>query len=148
MIRLHGLFTLNHSKLSRQYLLWWLISKLLIHTKQTLTESQRGVSLHKYVCADQLWPLICRVINNLRHADVGIPITFQQYQKSGAEAIVDRLVNRHLHFVACRICEFLKMKPNRVLIHWACCKVQLLGCHLCWCRYVCRWNVLYNFLTR
>jgi len=41
-----------------------------------------------------------RVINNLRHADVGIPITFQQYQKSGAEAIVDRLVNRHLHFVA------------------------------------------------
>jgi len=37
---------------------------------------------------------------------------------------VDRLVNRHLHFVACRICEFLKMKPNRVLIHWACCKVK------------------------
>lgn len=63
------------------------------------------------------------VINNLRHTDVGIPITFQQYQKSGADALVERLVNRHLHFLACRVCEFLKMKPNRVLVHWACCKV-------------------------
>jgi len=65
-----------------------------------------------------------RVINNLRHPEVGIPITFQQYQKAGADSVVERLVNRHLHFLAYRICEFLKMKPNRVLIHWACCKVR------------------------
>jgi len=37
---------------------------------------------------------------------------------------VERLVNRHLHFVAFRICEFLKIKPNRVLIHWGCCKIR------------------------
>jgi len=65
-----------------------------------------------------------RVINNLRHPEVGIPITFLQYQKAGAETVVEHLVNRHLHFLAYRICEFLKMKPNRVLIHWACCKVR------------------------
>ena len=38
--------------------------------------------------------------------------------------VIDRLISRHHHFLAIRICEYLAMKPDPVLIHWACAKVK------------------------
>jgi len=37
--------------------------------------------------------------------------------------LVDRLVNRRQHLLALRIAEYLKMKVDRILVHWACEKV-------------------------
>jgi len=65
-----------------------------------------------------------RVMNAVRHPHVGIPITFQQYNKLGAEVLVDRLTNRHQHLLASRVCKYRNMDPKPVLVHWACAKVR------------------------
>ena len=33
-------------------------------------------------------------------------------------------MDRHLHLFAFRICEYLKRRPDDVLVHWACAKVR------------------------
>lgn len=65
-----------------------------------------------------------RVMNAVRSVEVGIPITFKQYEKLSVEVLIDRLVNRFHHLLAFRICEYLELKPENVLVHWACAKVR------------------------
>ncbi|CAG8571415.1 7902_t:CDS:10, partial [Paraglomus occultum] len=64
-----------------------------------------------------------RVLNEVRYYEVGIPITYEQYRRMSPEVLIDRLINRHHHLLALRICEYLKMRTDRVLIHWACAKI-------------------------
>lgn len=65
-----------------------------------------------------------RVINAVRAADVGMPITYEQFNSLTAKGLVNRLVNRHQHLIAYRICEYLKLRPENVLVEWACAKVR------------------------
>jgi len=45
-----------------------------------------------------------RVLNAVRFYEVGIPLTLAQYQEMGPLVLIDRLVNRHKHLLAWRIC--------------------------------------------
>lgn len=65
-----------------------------------------------------------RVLNAVRHVEVGCPITFDQYTKLEADVLIDRLINKHQHLLAFRICKYLRIPPERVLIHWACAKIR------------------------
>jgi hypothetical protein len=65
-----------------------------------------------------------RVMNAVRSSDVGIPITNKQYETLTQEVLVDRLVNRFHHLLAFKVCEYLELKPENVLVHWACAKVR------------------------
>ncbi|KAG5462109.1 MAG: Vps16, N-terminal region-domain-containing protein, partial [Olpidium bornovanus] len=65
-----------------------------------------------------------RVLNAVRYYEVGIPLTTTQYARLTPDALIARLMNRHHHLLAVRICEYLKMRTDRVLIHWACAKVK------------------------
>ncbi|KAG9293340.1 hypothetical protein G9A89_007586 [Geosiphon pyriformis] len=65
-----------------------------------------------------------RVLNAVRFYEIGIPITYTQYIRLTPDALIDRLINRHNHLLALRICEYLKMRTDRVLIHWACAKIK------------------------
>jgi len=38
--------------------------------------------------------------------------------------LIDRLINRHHHLLALRICQYLRHNPERVLVHWACAKIK------------------------
>lgn len=64
-----------------------------------------------------------RVLNEVRKPAVGLPLTVQQYNRLTPEVLVGRLTMRKHHFLALRICELLKLKNERVLVHWACEKV-------------------------
>ncbi|KAF9172947.1 hypothetical protein BGX21_004216 [Mortierella sp. AD011] len=66
-----------------------------------------------------------RVLNAVRHHEIGIPLTHAQYQRLTPEALIDRLISRHLYLLAIRICEYLKMRTDRILIHWACSKIKI-----------------------
>jgi hypothetical protein len=66
-----------------------------------------------------------RVLNAVRHYEIGIAITIDQYRFQTPSVLIDRLVNLHHHLLAFRICTYLGLKPDRVLIHWACAKVRL-----------------------
>eukprot|EP00162_Nutomonas_longa_P012729 comp21234_c0_seq1/m.45320 comp21234_c0_seq1/g.45320 ORF comp21234_c0_seq1/g.45320 comp21234_c0_seq1/m.45320 type:complete len:848 (+) comp21234_c0_seq1:3-2546(+) len=67
---------------------------------------------------------ILRVLNAVRHHEIGIPLTIDQYRALTPVVLIDRLINAHHHLLAFKICQYLKIKPDRVLIHWACAKVK------------------------
>lgn len=67
---------------------------------------------------------ILRVLNSVRYFEIGVPMTYTQYTRITPDALIDRLINRHHHLLALRICEYLKMRTDRVLIHWACAKIK------------------------
>lgn len=50
--------------------------------------------------------------------------TCLRYNRLTPEALVDRLVYRHHHLLAIRIAEYLKVRTDKILIHWACAKVK------------------------
>eukprot|EP00127_Corallochytrium_limacisporum_P000610 Clim_evm9s22 gene=Clim_evmTU9s22 len=65
-----------------------------------------------------------RVLNALRHLSVGYPLSYGEFQDLGLEAVISRLLERHHHLLAFRICEWMNMDLQGVLDHWACLKTQ------------------------
>jgi vacuolar protein sorting-associated protein 16 len=54
-------------------------------------------------------------------------MTMGQFQAITPEVLIVRLIARNHHFLALRICDLLKLKNERVLVHWACEKVRRMG---------------------
>lgn len=69
---------------------------------------------------------IIRVLNAMRDPSIGIPMTYDQFKALTPRVVIDRLLNRHQHLLAYSICDFLKIKPDQVLVHWAASKVKKL----------------------
>lgn len=68
-----------------------------------------------------------RVLNSVRNSEIGMPLTLHQYNRLTPEVLVNRLTLRHHHFLALKICELLKLKYDRILVHWACEKIKKLS---------------------
>lgn len=81
-----------------------------------------------------------RVLNAVRHYEVGIPLTYSQYgsrfhvlfydlsirtryQHTTPMHLIVRLTSRNLHLLALRVSSFLSLKPDAVLKHWASTKI-------------------------
>ncbi|KAF9652633.1 vacuolar assembling/sorting protein VPS16 [Thelephora ganbajun] len=64
-----------------------------------------------------------KVLNAVRAWDIGIPITYSQYNYTSSLHLVNRLTSRNLHLLALRISTYLSLKPDAVLKHWACVKI-------------------------
>lgn len=67
-----------------------------------------------------------RVLNEVRNADIGLPLTSLQYDSLTPAVLVGRLTLRKYHFLALKICELLQLRNDRVLMHWACEKIKIL----------------------
>ncbi|KAG2191805.1 hypothetical protein INT46_001161 [Mucor plumbeus] len=65
-----------------------------------------------------------RVLNAVRYYDIGIPLTYAQYKRLSPDVLIDRLINRNNHLLAIRIAEYLKLRTDKILIHWACEKIK------------------------
>eukprot|EP01112_Ceratiomyxa_fruticulosa_P007909 TRINITY_DN2060_c0_g1_i1.p1 TRINITY_DN2060_c0_g1~~TRINITY_DN2060_c0_g1_i1.p1 ORF type:complete len:827 (+),score=180.52 TRINITY_DN2060_c0_g1_i1:187-2667(+) len=65
-----------------------------------------------------------RVLNAVRYYEIGIPLTYEQYKQLTPEVLIECLINRHQHLLAWKICEYLKIKGDKVMVHWACTKVK------------------------
>eukprot|EP00941_MAST-03F_sp_MAST-3F-sp1_P000467 g467.t1 len=66
-----------------------------------------------------------RVLNALRDPDgVGMPLTSFQYDVLTAKVVIDRLVNRNEHLLALKVSDYLRMRTNHILEHWAAAKVK------------------------
>jgi hypothetical protein len=68
-----------------------------------------------------------RVLNNIRNPEIGIPLTMQELDKLGCEVLVGRLTIQNHHLLALSVCDLLKLRKDRVLLHWACEKVKRLA---------------------
>ncbi|XP_027064710.1 protein VACUOLELESS1 [Coffea arabica] len=64
-----------------------------------------------------------RVLNAVRHPDVGIPLSIQQYKLLTPSVLIGRLINAHQHLIALRISEYLGINQEVVIMHWACNKI-------------------------
>lgn len=64
-----------------------------------------------------------RVLNNVRSYEIGIPISFEQYESVGSTALLTRLTNRNHHLLALRIASHLRLRPDPILRHWARAKI-------------------------
>eukprot|EP01059_Diplonema_ambulator_P015033 TRINITY_DN2611_c0_g1_i1.p1 TRINITY_DN2611_c0_g1~~TRINITY_DN2611_c0_g1_i1.p1 ORF type:complete len:858 (+),score=197.19 TRINITY_DN2611_c0_g1_i1:101-2575(+) len=68
-----------------------------------------------------------RVLNAVRSADVGMPLTWDQYQYLSSQVVIDRLINRKLYHLAYKMSTYLDSPANqikKILVHWAYEKVQ------------------------
>lgn len=65
-----------------------------------------------------------RLLNQVRDPAVGMPLSYTQFMKLSPEVLIDRLINLHHHHLAFRICSYLRMDLDSVLIHWACAKIR------------------------
>ncbi|KYK61842.1 vacuolar sorting protein [Drechmeria coniospora] len=66
-----------------------------------------------------------RVLNAVRHHEVGMPVSFEQYHRLTAEKLVRRLLSRHHHLLALKIAGHLKLPSDRIYVHWASTKVRV-----------------------
>ncbi|KAL6137178.1 hypothetical protein ACLB2K_062472 [Fragaria x ananassa] len=64
-----------------------------------------------------------RVLNAVRHPDVGMPLSIQQYKLLTPSVLIGRLINSYKHLLALRISEYLGMNQEMVIMHWTCSKI-------------------------
>ena len=65
-----------------------------------------------------------RVLNEIRKPNIGMPLTYIQFEILTPEIIVQRLIHRKKHLLALRISEYLHLPIYIILEHWACCKIE------------------------
>lgn len=66
-----------------------------------------------------------RVINAVRYYEVGLPLSYEQYQRLTPEGLIQRLINRHEYLLALRIAGYLRLPTDRIYVHWASAKVRV-----------------------
>lgn len=55
---------------------------------------------------------------------MGMPLTIAQFHELTPDRIIERLINRHKHMLATEVSQFLDLKTERVLLHWAIAKIH------------------------
>ncbi len=69
-----------------------------------------------------------RVLNSLRHPQIGLPLTYNQYEALTPPVIINRLIARRHFALAIEICKFLNMNDEdgiiKILSNWALFKVE------------------------
>lgn len=51
-------------------------------------------------------------------------LTYKQYECLGIHEILSNLIYRHFYYLAIKICKYLSLPPDFILIHWACAKIR------------------------
>lgn len=66
-----------------------------------------------------------RVLNAVRYYEIGIPLSYEQYQRLTPEGLIQRLINRHEYLLALRVAGYLRLPTNQIYVHWASAKVRM-----------------------
>lgn len=69
-----------------------------------------------------------RVLNSIRHAQIGLPLTYLQYEALTPSVVINRLITRRHFALAIEICKYLNMTDEegivKILSNWALYKVS------------------------
>ncbi|PWN22612.1 hypothetical protein BCV69DRAFT_311398 [Microstroma glucosiphilum] len=68
-----------------------------------------------------------RVLNNLRSYEIGIPLSYEQFESMGVTALLSRLTNRNHHLLSLRVASHLSQRLDPILKHWARAKIAQAG---------------------
>ncbi|KAI3536144.1 hypothetical protein CABS03_05346 [Colletotrichum abscissum] len=94
--------------------------------KQLLKAASFGKSVLDIYNSDEFVDMceILRVLNAVRFFEVGLPLSFDQYQRLTPEGLIKRLINRHEYLLALKIAGYLRLPTDRIYVHWASAKVR------------------------
>lgn len=96
-------------------------SFLYVNLKTPKTSTRPGITQINEKCTDVIRNL--RLINHLQHINIGMPITYKEFDTTGTRVLIDRLLRRNLHEFATHVTKLLCMSPeegeNRILVQWA-----------------------------
>ena len=94
--------------------------------KQLLKAASFGKSVLDLYSSDDFVEMCekLRVINAVRDYKIGLPLTYDQYERLGPEKLVQRLINRREYLLAIRLSDFLHLPTNKIYVHWASQKVR------------------------
>ena len=65
-----------------------------------------------------------RVLNAVRFFEIGMPLSYEQFQRLTPERLIKRLLGRHEYLLAIRIAAYLNLPSDRIYVHWASAKVR------------------------
>ncbi|CAK7263841.1 Vacuolar protein sorting-associated protein 16 [Sporothrix epigloea] len=65
-----------------------------------------------------------RVLNAVRFYEIGVPLSYDQYQRLGSDSLIARLLSRHEYLLALRIADYLHLPTDKIYVHWASAKVR------------------------
>ena len=66
-----------------------------------------------------------RVLNAVRFFEIGLPLSYEQYQRLSPSGLIARLLNRHEYLLALRIAGYLRLPTDKIYVHWASTKVKV-----------------------
>jgi vacuolar protein sorting-associated protein 16 len=66
-----------------------------------------------------------RVLNAVRFFEIGMPLSYEQYERLTPEGLIKRLLNRHEYLLALRVAGYLRLPTDRIYVHWASAKVRV-----------------------
>lgn len=95
--------------------------------KQLLKAASFGKSVLDIYNSDEFVEMCetLRVLNAVRFYEVGLPLSYDQYQQLTPVGLIDRLLSRHEYLLALRIAGYLRLPTDRVYVHWASAKVRM-----------------------
>ncbi|KAL9101812.1 MAG: hypothetical protein Q9163_002959 [Psora crenata] len=94
--------------------------------KQLLKAASFGKSVLDLYSSDDFVDMCekLRVLNAVRDYKIGLPLTYDQYDRLTQEKLIQRLINRREYLLAVRLSDFLHLPTNKIYVHWACQKVR------------------------
>ncbi|TDZ32210.1 putative vacuolar protein sorting-associated protein 16-like protein [Colletotrichum spinosum] len=94
--------------------------------KQLLKAASFGKSVLDIYNSDDFVDMceILRVLNAVRFFEVGLPLSYEEYQRLTPEGLLKRLINRHEYLLALKIAGYLRLPTDRIYVHWASAKVR------------------------
>jgi len=66
-----------------------------------------------------------RVLNAVRFFEVGLPLSYEQYQRLTPSGLLTRLLSRHEYLLALRVAGYLRLPTDKIYVHWASAKVRV-----------------------
>ncbi|KUI54396.1 hypothetical protein VP1G_01813 [Cytospora mali] len=94
--------------------------------KQLLKAASFGKSVLDIYNSDEFVDMCetLRVLNAVRFYEIGIPVSYDQFQRLTPEGLINRLLNRHEYLLALRIAGYLRLPTDKIYVHWASAKVR------------------------
>ncbi|KAK1768582.1 putative vacuolar protein sorting-associated protein 16 [Phialemonium atrogriseum] len=95
--------------------------------KQLLKAASFGKSVLDIYNSDEFVEMCetLRVLNAVRFFEVGLPLSYEQYQRLSPAGLLSRLLNRHEYLLALRVAGYLRLPTDKIYVHWACVKVRI-----------------------
>ena len=94
--------------------------------KQLLKAASFGKSVLDLYSSDDFVEMCerLRVLNAVRDYHIGLPLSFEQFERLSPEKLIQRLINRREYLLAIRVSDHLRLPTTTIYVHWASQKVR------------------------